>query len=282
MPTAETTLLKARLALYREAQRKLGESFNAILAERAPVSVDNVDALEEALIASELAIGLDYARALHDLKPCRRREYPFVHQRGATCMSTSLANALIALGDPFLLEDPPARVHAFTDHVVAHTSDFGKPFEYRSIDDMHKYLRREEHLGRGSIVSGLAMTRRYRCELTNSLIDVIDALHLGRGQVVVQSHAHAQLVFELVVDDQEVAVRQRDPFTSYGSERSSLIDLERWRRSYLWSPLKKIPSTMGRGFELLEHHEVLEHLARYEAMDNLGIECISGIILPLG
>jgi len=227
---------------------------------------------------AEVAIGAEYTLELVDLAPCACARYDFVRQTGATCMSTSLANGMIALGEPAFRESAVRRVESFTSHIVANTSSFGKPSEYRSIDDMHKYLRRDE--AREASLSGDAkIEHRYRCVLTDSLLDVVTALHSGHGRIVVQQQAHARLAYELLVESGAVLVRQRDPFMGSGSDDHHLIPLAEWRQSYLWSPLKKIPSTMGFGFDRLSQREVREHLARYGEMANLGIECISGILV---
>ena len=145
---------------------------------------------------------------------------------------------------------------------------------------MHKYFKRGD--AARLRIRGRRLAARYRCELTDCLIEVVAALHGGEGACVVQQHAHARLAYAIHIDGPDIFVRQRDPFTRHGDDRHSLIELGEWRRTYLWSPLKKLPSTLGHGFDSLSPVEALGHLARYEAMDNLGIECISALILKLG
>jgi hypothetical protein len=276
-------LRRASLKLYCEATREYQAVFEELLKDASPITEDNINALEQALIEEEVRVGTGVAITLHELIPFIERDYTFVHQTGSTCMSTSLSNGMIALGESFFARETVERTHAFTQHIVRHTCGFGKPFEYRSIDDMHKYLKRNDPLSFQK--HNQSLSRRYRVELTNSLIDIIFALHQGLGRVVVQQHAHANLAYEMAVLQEngstEFFIRQRDPFTSHGSSQHRLIPLFEWREKYLWSPLKKIPSSMGCGFESLDANEVLQHLARYEEMDNLGIECISGILIPL-
>ncbi|MDF1664880.1 MAG: hypothetical protein P1V97_24175 [Planctomycetota bacterium] len=277
-------LRQARLPLYREALLTYKSIFEDLLRSAAPITENNIDALEQSLIEEEVRIGADLILQLNQLAPFPEEEHAFVHQSGATCMSTSVTNGMIALKEPFFKKKALEKTRAFTDHIVQNTSSFGKPHEYRSIDDMHKYLKRNEQQEFSKF--GESISRRYHVELTNSLIEAIMALHSGDGRVVVQQHAHANLAFEIAVLEEhgqaDIFIRQRDPFTTQGSDSHRLIPLLEWRQHYLWSPLKKIPSSMGRGFESLSANEVLEHLARYSEMDNLGIECISGILIPFG
>lgn len=270
-----------RILLYRDAQSAIEASFHEIIHRSSPITVDNVEAVEQALMDKELEHAEKLALELHECTPFPNHDCNFAHQLGSTCMSTSTANGMLVLEEPFFQNQTLERVQAFTQHVVDNTSSFGKPFEYRSIDDMHKYLKRNDHQ-HFSLGSEQGFERRYRCELTNSLIDVIMAFHSGRGAVVVQQSAHAQLAFQIIVEDQQLFVCQRDPFTRHGTDYFSRIALADWRQHYLWSPLKKIPSTMGSGFESLTAEEVLDHLARYESMDNLGVECVSGILIDIG
>jgi hypothetical protein len=273
-----------KLALYREALSQYQRFFEQTLKEAAPITAHNIYDVESKLMQEEVRVGCELILQLQSLTPFIENEYAFVHQYGATCMSTSLSNGMIALGEPYFTKESVDRTHAFTHHIVQNTNGFGKPMEYRSIDDMHKYLKRNDQQEFSKDTETLS--QRYRVELSNSLIDVIMALHQGEGRVVVQQNAHAQLAYELHVDQSEneinFFIRQRDPFTSYGSHQHRLVPLLEWRECYLWSPLKKIPSSMDHGFESLSASEVLEHLARYEEMDNLGVECVSGILIPLG
>lgn len=282
--TNERELRQARLHHYREALHAYKLIFEDLLRSAAPITVENIDALEQSLIEEEVRVGRDLILQLKELAPFNEEDHSFVHQSGATCMSTSVTNGMIALKEPFFQKKALEKTRAFTDHIVQNTSSFGKPHEYRSIDDMHKYLKRndQQHFSK----FGETLSRRYHVELTNSLLEAILALHSGQGQVVVQQAAHANLAYEIAVLEEhgqvEIYIRQRDPFTTQGSDSHRLIPLLDWRQNYLWSPLKKIPSSMGHGFESLSANEVLEHLARYSEMDNLGVECISGILIPFG
>ncbi|RMG15290.1 MAG: hypothetical protein D6731_08625 [Planctomycetota bacterium] len=205
----------------------------------------------------------------------------FVAQVGTTCMSTSMANGLLSLGDAFLAADPERRVHLLTDDVVARTSSFGKPGEYRSVDDLFKYLEADRLLDVRDGEEGFS--QNYRVRLTNSLLDVCEALWTGRGRLVIQRSAHAHLGFGLRYDagGGDVRVCMRDPMHPTGRGHS-LLALEVLRRDYLWSPLKKIPRLMGpHGFPRLTADELLGHLERYESMENLGVDCPSALLYRL-
>lgn len=265
-----------------EAQRAwFGRYLRAVLEEAAPITEHNVAAAEHILIEAEV----DAAR-----KALRRAGAPafapgaprFAQQVGTTCMSTSLCNAMISLGEPALqLDDDGAlerRVHRITSDVVERTSAMGKPGEYRSVDDLFKYLEagrlREVDLG-----DGLRVERDYRVRLTCSLLDVVEALWTGRGRLLIQRRAHAHLAFGLEREDDDTWwVLMRDPMhgTGRGFSRASLATL---RLDYLWSPLKKLPRLMGpHGFPSLGAEALLGHLERYDGMENLGVECPSALV----
>lgn len=267
----------AILELYSDASARLHSEQERLIRDSAPLTADSVPELEAALCELDVEHSLSFCQKLRQLAPPVAKRYRFIHQWGATCMSTSLANGLIALGEPAFLaieSELVETVHAFTSHVVDNTSSFGKPFEYRSVDDMQKYLRRSEHRRFGLLGD-------YELFLSNSILDALLALFTGSGVVVLQQAAHAQLAFELVFDEDPhaVSVRQRDPFTPGPGDDHNVIQLAEWRREFFWSPLKKIPTTMGRGFDCLSAEETLDHLARYEGMDNLGLECSSAILV---
>jgi hypothetical protein len=197
-------------------------------------------------------------------------------------MSTSLCNGLISLGEPSLVVDDDGecerRVHRVTSDIVERTSAMGKPGEYRSVDDLFKYLEagrlREVDLGGGLRVEG-----DYRVRLTCSLLDVVEALWTGRGRLVIQRRAHAHLAFGLEREDDDTwSVLMRDPMhgTGPGFSRASLETL---RLDYLWGPLKELPRLVGpAGFPSLGADELLGHLERYDGMENLGVECPSALV----
>ncbi len=199
-------------------------------------------------------------------------ERTFVQQDSSTCMSTSLANALITFDEPWFAEDTSRRVHEFTDHVVGNTSAFGKPGDYRSVDDLFKYLE----AGR---LKELPFVGDYRVRLTSSLLDICEALWTGVARLVVQRRAHARLAYGLVLDDEaETLVMMRDPMASDGPGHE-LVTLDALRAEFIWSPLKKIPRLMGpHGFEKLTAEELIGHLERYDSMDNLGVDCPSALV----
>jgi hypothetical protein len=169
-------------------------------------------------------------------------------------------------------------VHRITSDIVERTSAMGKPGEYRSVDDLFKYLEsgrlREVELG-----PELRVERDYRVRLTCSLLDVVEALWTGRGRLVIQRRAHAHLAFGLErEDDGTWWVLMRDPMHGTGSGFSR-ASLETLRVDYLWSPLKKIPRLMGpHGFPSLGAEALLGHLERYDGMENLGVECPSALV----
>jgi len=259
-----------------EAQRGWFRRYlRVVLEEAQPITADNVHVIELLLMEAEV----DAARgALEQLgPPAFDAGSPyFARQEGTTCMSTSLANGMISLGEPFLRDDPERRVLLVTDDVVARTSSFGKPGEYRSVDDMFKYLEsgRLRELADGEERFELD----YRVRLTNSLIDVCEALWTGRARLLIQRSAHAHLGFGLEVAQGELRVKFRDPMTGAGPGYS-LVTLETLRRDYLWSPLKKIPRLMGpHAFPSLSADELLGHLERYDSMENLGVDCPSALL----
>ena len=188
----------------------------------------------------------------------------------------ALANGMLSLGDPFLLADPQRRVGLLTRHLVASTSSFGKPGDYRSVDDLFKYL---EGGGLAELEdAGDRCEQGYAVRLTNSLLDVCEALYTGRGRLVLQRAAHAHLCFGLDLEGDVVALRFRDPMTPSGPGYS-VLSLETLRRDYLWTPLKKIPRLMGpHGFLELSAEALLGHLERYDSMENLGVECTSALL----
>jgi hypothetical protein len=265
-----------------EAQRAwFGRYLRAVLDEAQPITEANVAAVEHVLMEAEV----DAAK-----KALRRAGPPgfsagaprFAQQVGTTCMSTSLCNGMISMGEAALqLDDDDqleARVHRVTSDIVDRTSAMGKPGEYRSVDDLFKYLEsgrlREVDLGQGQ-----RLERDYRVRLTNSLVDVVEALWTGRARLVIQRRAHAHLAFGLEQEDDGTWwVLMRDPMhgTGVGFSRASLETL---RLDYLWSPLKKIPRLMGpHGFQSLTAEALLGHLERYDGMENLGVECPSALV----
>ncbi|MCA8922794.1 MAG: hypothetical protein KDD82_13350 [Planctomycetes bacterium] len=244
--------------------------------EERTIREDNVAVVEQVVMEAEVDAARDAllaaGRPPHDPGSPR-----FVRQQGTTCMSTSLANGMISLGEPFFDEDRERRVHLFTDDVVENTSSFQKPGEFRSVDDLFKYL--ESGRLRELEIAGGRFRDDYRVRLTCSLLDVVEALWSGRGRLLVQRAAHAYLVFGVDVErGGAVSVRVRDPFEATGPGYARL-GLEALRENFLWSPLKKIPRLMGpHGFPQLTAEELLGHLERYEGMENLGVECPSALL----
>lgn len=260
------------------AQREWFERYlRVVLEEAAPILPENVEVVELLLMEAEVDAA---RRALREAGPPPHDpgDPDFVRQLGTTCMSTSLANAMISLGERCFREEREARVHAFTEDVVMNTSSFGKPGEYRSVDDLFKYLEsgRLQELD----LAGGRFGADYRVRLTNSLLDVIEGLWTGRARLVIQRQAHAHLAFGLELDGEQEWVLMRDPMRASGRgfER---ISLERLRRDFLWSPLKKIPRLLGpHAFPSLEAEELLGHLERYTEMENLGVDCPSALVYP--
>jgi hypothetical protein len=261
-----------------DAQRQWYSRYRQVaLEEGAPISVESVFVVELVLMEAEIHAAQE---ALATLGPPREDpgEPFFVRQEGTTCMSTSLANGMISLGDEFLLADPDARVTHLTDDIVSRTSALGKPGEYRSVDDMFKYLERGMLLEFES--EGARFHQDYAVRICSSLIDVVEALWTGLGRLVIQRSAHAHLGYGIEQDPESgrFRVRMRDPMTRSGPGYSlqSLSDL---RQNYLWSPLKKIPRLMGpHGFNQLGPEELLGHLERYDSMENLGVDAPSAIL----
>lgn len=248
----------------------------AVVTEERTLREDNVPVVEQVVMEAEVDAAREALLAAGPA-PFDPGSPRFVRQQGTTCMSTSLANGMISLGEPLFAEDAERRVHAFTDDVVENTSSFQKPGEYRSVDDLFKYLE-SGRLQRLELFGG-HFVQDYRVRLTHSLLDVVEALWSGRGRLLVQRAAHAYLVFGVDVDrGGQVSVRLRDPFEPTGPGYASL-PLESLRENFLWSPLKKIPRLMGpHGFPELTADELLGHLERYETMENLGIECPSALL----
>lgn len=265
-----------------EAQRAwFGRYLRAVLDEAAPITEANIAAVEHVLMEAEV----DAAK-----KALRKSGPPafvagaprFAQQVGTTCMSTSLCNGLISLGEPSLQlddgDDLERRVHRITGDVVDRTSAMGKPGEYRSVDDLFKYLE-AERLREVDLGQGLKLERDYRVRLCNSLVDVVEALWTGRARLLIQRRAHAHLAFGLEREDDDTWwVLMRDPMHGTGSGFSR-ASLETLRLDYLWSPLKKIPRLMGaHGFPTLTAEQLLGHLERYDGMENLGVECPSALV----
>ena len=265
-----------------QAQRAwFGRYLRAVLEEAQPITEANVAAVEHVRMEAEVDAA---KKALRRAGPgaAQRDAARFAQQVGTTCMSTSLCNGLISLGEPSLQVDDDdeleARVHRVTGDIVERTSAMGKPGEYRSVDDLFKYLEagrlREVDLGRG-----LRIERDYRVRLTCSLLDVVEGLWTGRARLVIQRRAHAHLAFGREADDEGGWwVLMRDPMhgTGPGFSRASLETL---RLDYLWSPLKKLPRLMGpHGFTSLDAEALLGHLERYDGMENLGVECPSALV----
>src|SRR5687768_11789156 len=151
--------------LAREAFQKqrawFGRYLRTVLEAAEPITEANVGLVELLIMEAEI----DAAR-----RALRRAGPPaftpgaprFAQQVGTTCMSTSLCNGLISLGEPSLqLDDDDAlerRVHRVTSDIVERTSAMGKPGEYRSVDDLFKYLEsgrlRDVDLGQSLRVEG--------------------------------------------------------------------------------------------------------------------------------
>ncbi|MDC3378806.1 hypothetical protein OAX78_00805 [Planctomycetota bacterium] len=259
-----------------EAQREwFGRYLRAVLEEAEPITPDNVEVVELLLMEAELDA---VRKALADAGPPAfdPGQPVFASQWGTTCMSTSLANGMISMGEGLLVEGGEAQVHAFTSDIVESTSSFGKPGEYRSVDDLFKYLE-SGRLGELDF-EGAGFQGDFRVRLTNSLLDTCEALWTGRGRLVVQRRAHAHLVYGLELDGNTFWALTRDPMrrTGPGGER---LAMEALRRDYLWSPLKKIPRLMGpHAFPQLSAEALLGHLERYDEMDNLGVDCPSALL----
>jgi hypothetical protein len=242
-----------------------------ILEKAQPITAENVEALEMSLMEAEIEAAKLAVQAAGP--PVYLAGDPsFVQQKSTTCMSTSLANALISMGEPWLAEDAEKRVHQLTDHIVENTSSFGKPGDYRSVDDLFKYLEAGK-------LKELPFAHDYRVRLTCSLLEVCEALWTGRARLVVQRRAHARLAFGLALDDEaEPVVLMRDPMQSDGPGHD-MVSLDTLRFEFLWGPLKKIPRLMGpHAFASLTAEELIGHLDRYESMENLGVDCPSALV----
>ncbi|MEZ0228383.1 MAG: hypothetical protein ACAI25_07135, partial [Planctomycetota bacterium] len=177
--------------IARAAWRKL---LKELLAKAEPITADNIEELEATLMFAEVEAAKAAVRVAGP--PVYQPGEPwFVQQSSSTCMSTSLANALITMGEKWLSEDTEKRVLQLTSHIVANTSAMGKPGDYRSVDDLFKYLE-------AGLLGELDFEGDYRVRLTCSLIDVCEALWTGRCRLVVQRRAHARLAFGLVLDDE--------------------------------------------------------------------------------
>ncbi len=261
---------------YFEVQREWFDRYRRVTLEvEEPITAESIGLIEWVLMEAEI----DAAR-----KALRRLGTPdfdpgnpyFASQVGTTCMSTSMANGMISLGDTFLSKSTDERVYTLTTDVVDRTSAFGKPGEYRSVDDMFKYLEADRHLDLRDDEEGFA--ENYRVRLTNSLLDVCEALWTGRGRLVIQRSAHAHLAFGLEQQGDDFVVLFRDPMSRSGPGFSR-VSLEALRQDYLWSPLKKIPRLMGpHGFPSLSADELIGHLERYDEMENLGVDCPSALL----
>lgn len=259
-----------------EVQRDFFRRYTQVLLEAAePITAESVGTVELLLMEAEIDAARGALQALGP--PAFDPGSPhFARQEGTTCMSTSIANGMISLGEPFLAASPERRVPLLTSDIVQRTSAFGKPGEYRSVDDMFKYLEAGKL---GEVLDGEeTFSTEYTVRLTCSLIDVCQALWTGRGRLVIQRSAHAHLAFGLVVHDGVWSACWRDPMTRAGSGYTKM-SLEELRQYYLWSPLKKIPRLMGpHGFPQLSAEELLGHLDRYDTMENLGVDCPSALL----
>ncbi len=269
-------MLPMDVGAHFEVQRGFFRRYMQVLLEEAePITAESVGTVELLLMEAEI----DAARsALEALGPPTfdPGSPHFARQEGTTCMSTSLANGMISMGEPFLLADPDRRVPLLTSDIVHRTSAFGKPGEYRSVDDLFKYLEGDKLQ---EVADGEeTFSCDYTVRLTSSLIDVCEALWTGKGRLVIQRSAHAHLAFGLEVRDGEWTACWRDPMTRAGSGYTRM-SLEELRQYYLWSPLKKIPRLMGpHGFPQLGAEELLGHLDRYDTMENLGVDCPSALV----
>lgn len=263
-----------------ERQRQwFGRYLGALLREAEPITAESVGAVEHLLMEAEVDAA---TKALREAgPPAFDPGAPwFAQQVGTTCMSTSLANAMISLGEPLFAaatEDVRAsRVVAFTSDVVARTSAMGKPGEYRSVDDLFKYLE-SGRLAELELEGG-RFELDFRVRLVNGLIDVLEALWTGRARLVIQRRAHAHLAFGLEQDEEATWVLMRDPMHGAGPGFSR-VPIDALRVEFLWSPLKKIPRLMGpHGFPALGAEALLGHLDRYGQMDDLGVECPSALV----
>lgn len=259
---------------FRRQREWCQKHLRTVLEAAEPVTADNVLVAELLIMEAEVDAA---RRALREAGPPRWQapETVFVRQVGTRCMSTSLANGMISLGETCFGEgrgEREERVEEFTADVVENTSAMGKPGEYRSVDDLFKYLEggRLKQVQPG----GSPFAQEYRVRLTCSLLDVVEGLWTGRARLVIQRRAHAYLAFGIEGE----SVLFRDPMhgTGPGCDR---ISLETLRRDYLWSPLKKIPRLMGpHAFKKLSAEELLGHLARYDEMENLGVDCPSALV----
>jgi len=261
--------------VFQRAREAFREQLTKRLEAAEPLVPENVEAVEQQLMADEVVVA---SKALKKVGPSPHAPGTpyFVRQTGTTCMSVSLANGLISLGEPCLLEDPENRVSLLADDVVASTSSFGKPGEYRSVDDLFKYL--ESGRLKELELAGKRLAHDYRVRLTCSLIDVCEALWTGRGRLVVQRRAHARLAFAIDRKDGKALVRVRDPMSA-SSTKFDHVDLTTLRTEFLWSPLKKLPRILGpMGLPKLTAKEALGHLDRYDTMENLGVDCPSALV----
>ena len=261
---------------FQAAREAFAELMLRTLERAQPIDADNVEEIELALMEAEIAL---VRRALRDAGAPAYRPGPlaFARQVGTTCMSTSFGNGLLSLGERCIEADPEERIAALADDIVENTSAMGKPGEYRSVDDLFKYLES----GRLATLrfGGETFVGDYRVRLTSSLSDVVEALWSGRARMLVQRSAHARLVFALEeAKGGDFVACLRDPMRSPGPSYDK-ISLETLRFDYLWSPLKKIPRLFGPGlFDSLSAEELLGHLERYDSMENLGVDCPSALL----
>jgi hypothetical protein len=260
---------------FEDKRRWYREFLLTVLQATEPIDADNIELAELLCMEGEV----DAAKlALAEAGPPAYDpgDLALVQQEGTKCMSTSLANGMLTLGEPLFQTNAFHRVQLFTDDVVDNTSSFGKPGEYRSVDDLFKYL--ESGRLRELELDGDRFEHDYRVRLTNSLLDVAEALWTGKGRLVIQRRAHAHLAFGLEVVDGEFLVRMRDPMRRDGPGYD-LVSLDTLRQDYLWSPLKKIPRLMGpHAFPQLQGEQLLGHLDRYDTMENLGVDCPSALV----
>jgi hypothetical protein len=260
-----------------DVQRQWYERYRQVILEEAePITAESVFVVELLLMEAEVDAAKEALASLGT--PAFDPGEPFfVRQEGTTCMSTSAANGMISLGEPYLQADPVERVTHLTSDIVARTSAMGKPGEYRSVDDMFKYLESGRLLELGD--EGEGFSGNYAVRLTSSLIDVCEALWTGRGRLVIQRSAHAHLGYGLEeLESGEFVARFRDPMMRSGPGYRH-VTLEALRRDFLWSPLKKIPRLMGpHGFPQLGAEELVGHLKRYDEMQNMGVDCPSALL----